>query len=99
MPDLFNSGTVNITADGAVGTSGAATRIFSIHIVSAGTAAVVSFYNNTSASGTAFLKLTGTVSTGATTIFSSPGLLFPAGCFVDVDVNTTSVCVSYSQGN
>lgn len=99
MPDPNNSGSQNITADGAVGTSGASTRVYSIHIVSGGTAAIVSFYNNTSVTGTAFLKLTGTISTGATFTFGTYGAVFNSGCFVDVDANTVSVLVSYSQGN
>lgn len=96
MPEAWNSGSVLITADGAVGTSGQAVRIFSIHIVSSGTAAIVSFYNNTSASGTAYLKITGTISTGVTVAFGPTGVLFPSGCFIDVDTNTVSVLVSYS---
>lgn len=97
MPNIQATGSVLITADGAVGTSAAPTYVSAIHIISGGTAAVVSLRNGTSTGGTAWVTETGTVSTGKTFYYGNPGLLFPSGCFVDVDTNTTSVAVSYSQ--
>jgi len=94
----FNSSSQLVTADAAVGTSGASTRIYSIHIISGGGgAAVVSLRNGTSASATIYVTETGTTSTGKTITFGTYGAVFPAGCFVDVDTNTTSVLVSFSQ--
>ena len=86
-----------MTADAAIGNSGVPTRIFSIHIISGGTAAIVSLRDGISASATAWITETGTISTGKTFAYGTYGALFPDGCFVDVDSNTTSVLVSWSQ--
>lgn len=97
MPDIQTRGSVQLTADGVVGTSGSPVRVFNMHIVSGGGgAAIVSLYNNTAATGTAYMKETGTVSTGKTFDYGNGGQLFASGCFVDVDTNTASVLISYS---
>ena len=96
MPTIQNSGSQLLTADGVVGVSGRAVRVFSVHIISGGTAAVVSFKNGTAAGDTSWVTETGTISTGKTVDFGCNGILFPAGCFVDCDTNTTSVLVNYS---
>lgn len=93
-------GSSYLIADGAVGIAsvGGVKRpkiVYAIHIISGGTAAVVSILNGGSG-GTAYLKLTGTVSTGATFQFPE-GILFPTDCYVDLDVNTTSVLTSYDE--
>lgn len=97
MPTVQNSATTLLTADGVVGTSGAATRVFFFHIISGGTAAVVSLRNGTTVTSTIYITETGTINTGRTLAYGANGILFPAGCFCDVDVNTTSVLVSYEQ--
>lgn len=98
MPNSQDCGVSLITADGAVGTSGAATRVFSIHIVSGGGgAAVVALRSGTAVTDTIYIKETGTVSTGKTFYYGNKGFLFPSGLYVDVDANTTSVLVAYSQ--
>lgn len=92
------SGTQLIVADGVVGTSGKPVRIFSIHILSgAGGAAVVNLRSGTAVGGTIRIKETGTIDTGKTFSYGKYGHLFEAGCFCDVDANTTSVAVNYSQ--
>lgn len=98
MPEVWNSGSQLVgTADAAIGSSGKATRVFNIHIISGGTAAIVSLRNGTSASDTIYLTETGTISTGKTIDYGTKGQLFSNGCFVDVDTNTVSVLVAYSQ--
>ena len=95
---MNKGGTQLLTADGVVGTSGVPIWVYAIHILSgAGGGAVVSLRNGTTASDTIYVTETGTASTGKTVLFGNGGLLFPAGCFVDVDTNTTSVAVSFSQ--
>lgn len=91
---MYNEfGTKLITADGEATTANIPTRVQSIHILSGGGgAAVVSFKNNGS-SGTTYLTETGVVSTGKTVYYGQDGVLFPNGCYVDVDANTTSVAV------
>jgi hypothetical protein len=91
-------GTVRLTADGLVGKSGKECRVYSVHLVSAsGTAAQVILKNGTSTSGTAYAQVDGTASKGVTVSFAG-GLLFPAGCYADVTVNSGDyVCVIASN--
>lgn len=96
---IQNAGSQLVTADAAVGASGQAVRVFMIHIISAGTGAVVSLKSGTSTAGTARVTETGTASTGVTFVYGTQGLLFPSGCFVDVDANTTSVLVTYNHNS
>lgn len=94
---IQNAGTQLITADGVVNSASVAVRIFSIHILSGGGgAAVVSLRNGAVVGGTIWVTETGTASTGKTFSYGTQGILFPSGCFVDVDANTTSVAVVYS---
>lgn len=94
---IQNAGTQLITADGVVGAAGTAVRVFAIHILSGGGgAAVVSLRSGSVVGGTIWVTETGTVSTGKTFTYNTPGIWFPSGCFVDVDANTTSVAVTYS---
>lgn len=94
---IQNAGTQLVTADGVVGAASVAVRIFAIHILSGGGgAAVVSLKSGALVGGTAWITETGTVSTGKTFSYGTQGVLFPSGCFVDVDANTTSVAVTFS---
>lgn len=96
---IHSAGTQAIASgtDAAIGASGTATRVFTLHVISDGTATVVSLRNGTSASATAFVTETGTVSTGKTINFGTQGMLFPSGCFLDVDTHTTGGIVTYNQ--
>lgn len=87
------------TSDGVIGTSGKKIRVYGIRLRSGGGgAAAVSLYNNTSATGTPLDIVNGT--TSLTVSVSYPGgLLFPSGCFVDVDTNTDWITVIYEQEN
>lgn len=97
---IQNAGTQVITADGVVATASQAVRIFSIHIISGGGgAAVVSLRSGAVVGGTIWVTETGTVSTGKTFNYGAQGVLFPSGCFVDVDANTTSVTVTYNNNS
>jgi hypothetical protein len=94
---IQNAGTQVITADGVVGASGVAVRIFAIHVLSGGGgAAVPALRSGTAVGGTIWIQETGTVSTGKTFSYGTQGVWFPNGCFCDVDANTTSVTVTYS---
>lgn len=97
---IQNAGATLIgTADAAVSTAGQAVRVFTIHIISGGTAAVVSLRNGSTVAGTVWVTETGTISTGKTINYGTQGILFPSGCFVDVDTNTTSVLVTYNHNS
>ena len=84
--------------DIAVGRLGVPVRVYSLTVTSGGTAAVVKLCNGTSTGGTALTQLDGTISK---TIIQSwnEGLLFPLGCFADVDANSAIVAIAYSQEN
>ena len=89
-----------ITADGVVGTSGKAVRIYGIHVISgAGGGAVINLRSGTVVGGTIRITSTGTASQGVTFLYGNNGQLFESGCFCDVDANTTSVLVNYIQEN
>lgn len=91
-------GSQNISnqTDVAVGVSGRGCRVYSLTVQSGGTAAVVILRNGTSASGTAYAQLDGTIS--KTIIMNwAGGLWFPGGCFCDVDANTTYATVGYEH--
>lgn len=94
---IQNAGSQLVTADAAVSSAGTAVRVFAIHILSTGGgAAVVSLRAGSTVGATIWITETGTVSTGKTITYGTQGVLFPNGCFVDVDANTTSVLVTYS---
>lgn len=90
-------GTQSVTADILVGKAGLPTRVFAIHLISGGTASVVALRNGQTVSGTIWIQQTGTISTGKTFTFGQYGVLFPAGCFVDVDANISSCQVEFAQ--
>lgn len=86
-----------VTSDIALGTSGKPVRIFSMHLISGGTASVVQLRAGTAVSGTIRIKETGTISTGKTFTYGKYGFLFETGCFVDVDANVVSVAIEYAE--
>lgn len=88
-------GTVLISnqTDAAVLRSGKPVRVFSFSVISAATAAVVKLYNGTSTGGDLYLQIDGTINKAIMQDFSH-GILFPAGCFADVDANTTSLTIA-----
>ena len=88
------SQSVSNQTDIAIGGAGKPIRVFSAHVLSGGTAATVSLRNGTSASATVFVQIDGVISKGATLTFPE-GLLFPAGCFADVDANTVDLTVAF----
>ena len=94
-----NSGTQNISnqTDLAIGTSASPTRVFYAECLSGGTAATVILRNGTSATATAFSQIDGTINKSASRYYGPDGLYFPAGCFADVDANTTYLSIVYKQ--
>jgi hypothetical protein len=78
------SSTQLVTADIAVGISGAPVRVFQITSLSDATPRAVLLRNGTSTSGTIYFQRTGTANVTVTNEFGEEGLLFPGGCFADV---------------
>lgn len=89
------AGSTIVTADTQVVATGKPVRVYTMHVISGGTAAVVSLKSGGSG-GTVWVTATGAISTGVTTYFGSQGLVLPSGLYVDVDTNTTSVALTYS---
>ena len=87
-------GFARLTADGVLNTSGKPVAIHSIHIVSGGTAGVVILRHGTAVTDTATIQETGTANTGKTVDFGA-NIVFPSGCFVDIDANVTYVTIVY----
>ena len=84
------------TTDLALGVAGRPTRVFGVELLSGGTASTVILRNGTATGGTNYIQLDGTINK-ATHWDSATGILFPGGCFVDVDANTASCVVSFTQ--
>lgn len=88
-------GSTRLAADGYVDSTNA-TRIFALIIKSGGTAAVVAAQNGSG--GTEYDSITGTINT--TVIRQYPGgLLFPSGCYIDLDTNTSYVTAIYERNS
>ena len=94
-----NAGTQNISnqTDIAIGTSATPIRVFYAESVSGGTAATVILRNGTSGTATAFSQIDGVINKSASRYYGPDGMYFPAGCFADVDANTTYLTVVYKQ--
>lgn len=96
---IQNSGSQAIVSgtDAAIGTSGKPIRVFAINFLSDGTAGVFILRNGTSASDTIYVQENGVVSSGKTVQFGQTGILFPAGCFMDIDTHVTNGVVSFAR--
>lgn len=91
---MLGKGYTNAAADAAVISSGVPVVVYGVNIVSgAGGAGRVILRNGTSTGGTAVITLDGTASTGTLFHFGGTGIVFPAGCFADMDTNVTSFTV------
>lgn len=89
-------GSTRVTADGIIGTSGKPIRVFSVHLISGGTAGIVNLRNGTLVSDTIWAQVTGTASTGITVNFGG-GMRFPDGLYYDEDANVTSTIIVYTE--
>lgn len=96
---IQNAGSQAIASgtDAVVGTSGKPTRVFAVNFLSDGTAGVLILRNGTSSSGTVFVTENGVISSGKTVAYGTAGILFPGGCFLDVDSHVTGGVVSFAQ--
>lgn len=89
------TGSVLVTADRELIEAGKPVRVFNINLISSGTTggSTIALLNG-GATGTIYIKETGTVSTGKTFDYGINGHLFPSGCYVDVDANIVSALIS-----
>jgi hypothetical protein len=96
MLNYGNGTTALVTADAQTVATGYIVRVYAIHIISGGGGAAVVSFKSGGSGGTTYLTETGTASTGKTITYGEGGIVFPAGLYVDVDANTTSVAVTYN---
>ena len=86
---------VSNQTDIAIGPSGKPIRVYDAYVVAGGTAATVKLWNGTAATGN-YVQIDGIISKSSVLpVSSSQGVLFPLGCFADVDSNTVMLAVSF----
>lgn len=80
------------TSSGVLNDSGKPQAVYFVEMLSGGTAAVPCLYDGTSSLGTGVMPLQGVISSW---MQLNPGIggVFPRGCFVSFDSNTTKVIV------
>lgn len=88
-------GPSRVTADAVVGVSGKPTRVFSIELISGSSASTLTMRNGTTTGGTTWAQVDGTANQSVTKNWAG-GLLFPSGCFADVDANISYVVISFT---
>ena len=69
-------------------------RVFDVSLISGASLSTVKLRNGSTVSGIIQLQIDGVANKQATWS-SENGLLFPDGCFVDVDANTSALTISY----
>ena len=102
MGDTFLGmpGTQLVTADGTIGRVSLPVRVYHIHInCGAGGNGVVNLRNGSTVAATIWAICNGTASQGITVSWGECGILLPAGCYVDIDANVTSVAVTFATEN
>jgi hypothetical protein len=83
----------------AVGRSGLPVRVFSVEVISGGTASTVILYNSTTnASNTNYSQVDGTASQSVIKNYNG-GKLFPNGCYLLTDANSAFVTVTFTTEN
>ncbi len=93
MFGIENSDSVYTAADLAVG-AGKHVRVFSATWLSDGTARDLVLRNGSTDSGTVWVTAGGTISKTVTLDFGPHGILFNAGCFIDIG-SAASVVLTY----
>lgn len=95
-------GSQRITADAQVGSGTKQVRLFSVSLVSGGSASTLTLRNGTGVSGTAFEQVDGTASQSVTKNYAG-GLLFPmtsantGGLFADADANISFATFVFTE--
>lgn len=80
-----------VSSDAVLNSSGAAVVVYGVNIICDGTAGVVVLRNGTTSGAALTISLTGTASAGTYVDFGG-GVVFPSGCFVDIDTHVTPSC-------
>jgi hypothetical protein len=87
-----------VVADGVLSSAGEPVAVYGMNIISTGGGgAVIKLRSGSAVSGTIIIQETGTTSQGKSFNYGGNGIVFPSGCYVDVDANTTSVAIEYQR--
>ncbi len=91
---MLGKGFTFANADAVVIASGVPMVVYGVNIVSnsGGTGRLI-LRNGTTAAATAIITIDGTASTGTLFNFGGTGVVFPAGCFADMDANIDAFTV------
>ncbi len=91
---MLGKGYTFSNADAVVIASGVPVVVYGVNIVSgAGGFGRLILRNGTTTGGTAVITIDGTASKGTLFDFGGAGVVFPAGCFADMDANVTTFTV------
>lgn len=85
-----------LTTSGVVSDSGKPIIISGVSIESGGTLAVPTLFDGTAATGSHAVKLGSSIVSTANVIPINIPLMFPLGCYVSFDANTTAVTVFFT---
>ena len=81
----------------AIGTAGKPIRVFSVELISDGTASAVILYNGTAATaGNTYAQVNGTASKSAINNYLV-GKRFPNGCYLGTDAHTVFATVVFTE--
>ena len=84
------------TTPALVGVSGAPTRVYTVTMISDGTAGVLKLYAGTGTGGTLIMQLDGTINKQVS-FDSAMGIRFTNGCWMESDAHCASGCITFSQ--
>ena len=84
-------------ADLAVGTSGKPIRVFSVELISGGTASTVILHNGVAIVADDNFGQVDGIANKSVVINYAGGKRFPAGCFLQTDANTAYATVVYTE--
>lgn len=92
----YSSGFVRLTTSGQVSDSGKPVLVYGYSVESGATAASVKLFDGITSTGTHFFTL-GPITVSQANVISLPfPVMFPTGCLVSFDANTTAVTILYS---
>jgi|SRR6267142_193644 len=92
----YSAGFQRLTTSGVVSDSGKPILVYGFSIENGATAAVPTLFDGTAATGTHVVKIGPTIANVANVVSLPFPVMFPLGCFVSFDANTTAVTIMYS---
>lgn len=95
---LGQPGTKRFTADGQAGTGTRPCRVYGVYGISgSGGAGIIVLRNGNSPASSAYIQMDASAASKGFSLSDSQGVLFPSGCYVDIDTNVDSVVVSFAE--